>query len=443
MDLSDRSERRPNNRSVSALRDLSLLISRLEYGNRTNRDAINLVPSENRLSPLAQQALSTDFYNRYFFNDKMLPDFWEFRGGQLIGEVERNLTIPTLQRLAGAQYVNIRPISGLNTTLLVISAYAAPRGSTVVSIAQRYGGHFAMPGIIGRLGYQSEVISIDRGKANASELRSVLAENTVGLVYVDLQNSLHHLDVESFSSVIRKYSPSTVLHVDGSHVLGLILGGAYQNPLHLGADSFGGSTHKSFPGPHKGVVFSNRLDLAQALESAQFDLVSSHHFAETIALGIAAMEFEYFGKAYAQAVIRNAQALAHELQACGFNIYGDQPDFTCTHQVWFNVGDLCETGLMSQRLFEAGINANVQQYVPGLPEHSFRLGTNEVTFEGATPESMALIAKAFADARDTKGSLIKHNALLIRESFGKPFFFSSLEDLHQEIDRLWRPPFDV
>jgi glycine hydroxymethyltransferase len=435
MNLSDASESLTKISSpISGLGELSALIAQLHKANDQNRYSLNLVPSENRLSPLSQFALSSDFYNRYFFNEMLKPDFWEFRGGQLVGNFEREFTIPALRRLANAQHVCVRPISGLNTSLIVLSAYAGAQGSTVVSISPESGGHYAMQSIIRRLGYVPKVINIKNGKADSAELQQVLTQNKVALVYVDFQNSLFPLDTYSFSSIVKKYSPSTILHVDASHMMGLILGKAHENPLDFGADSFGGSTHKSFPGPHKGVVFSNRLELAEALESAHFDLVSSHHFAETIALGISAMEFEYFGKAYAPAVIANAQMLAQELSANGFNVQGNPPNYTWTHQVWFSCGNLDDTSRISQCLFEAGIRANFQKNLPGMPENSFRIGTNEITFEGATKESMVGLAKAFCCARDMNKVPAEYSAQSIRQTFKKPFYFSDMADLQHQID---------
>jgi glycine hydroxymethyltransferase len=398
------------------------LIERIEQANAQSQLAINLVPSETRMPAYAHQLLSYDFYNRYFFNDQRRPDFWEFRGGQSIADIEREIIIPAFRRLSQAKYVNIRPISGLNTSLVTISAYTQQHpGGTVVSIDPAYGGHFAMGGLISRLGLESKQIEASGGQVNLSELHTALVDHDVSLVYVDLQNTLHHLQIREIATLIKEHSPSTILHVDASHIMGLVLGKAHQNPLVEGADSFGGSTHKSFPGPQKGIVFTNEESLAASLEQAQFDLISSHHFAETIALGIIALEFERFGETYANAMIENARVLAQQLQYEGFDIQGVPPTFTDTHQIWFNAGDLEETNTLSQRLFDVGIRANFQQRLPNLPMPSFRLGTNEVTLEGATSHSMQLIAKAFGCARDGEVPQ-EFSASAIRETFTFPYY---------------------
>src|SRR6185436_6188532 len=88
------------------------------------------------------------------------------------------------------------------------------------------------------------------------------------LVYVDQSNCLFPLDVRTLVETTRRVAPETLVHVDCSHWLGLVLGGQMPNPLALGADSFGGSTHKPFPGPQKAIVATNRSDLWSRLGKA-------------------------------------------------------------------------------------------------------------------------------------------------------------------------------
>lgn len=403
---------------------LMCFLDKLNEAEVNSQSSINLVPSENKLSPLAKTPLSYDFYNRYFFNEKLDPDFWEFRGGQEIGHFEKDFIIPALQRLSKAKFVNIRSISGMSAMSLVVSGFGGKRGNTVVSVSQSSGGHFATQSLISRLGYEPKAVRVNKGKVEESELKEILLNNQVGLIYVDLQNSLSALNIESFSQSIQKYSPSTLLHIDASHTLGLIFGKVMANPLECGADSFGGSTHKSFPGPHKGVIFCNKSNLFDSLQKAQFDMISSHHFAETLSLGIAALEFEYFGKAYALQVVKNAQTLSRELKKLRFDVSGEEPNHTETHQVWLKTGESHKTNQISRNLFNMGIRANIQSDLPGLPGQAFRLGTNEITFEGATEESMVLIAKAFAAARENKTILPdKYCAKSVRKTFKSPFHY--------------------
>lgn len=402
--------------------DLRSAVALLREAASAAESRINLVPSEARMSPLARAPLASDLYSRYFFNEHADPDFWQFRGGQHVGHLEHELTIPALRRLSGAAHVNIRPLSGLNAMLLIVSALGGPIGSRVVCISNATGGHPATTSLIGRLGRVAVPVSVRHGRVDDDELQSALAAGDVSLVYLDLQNTLVELDVRSVRNVVADVSPQTLLHADSSHTLGLILGGVHATPLSAGADSFGGSTHKSFPGPQKGAVFTDDESIANKLRSAQFDLVSSHHFAETLALGLAAAEFEVFGAEYAKAVILNAQTLARGLAKRGFEVAGNPPRFTRTHQVWMTVGDIARVTRIGERLFRAGIAANVQDDLPGLPGAVFRLGVNESTFEGAGPETMEVIADAFGEA---VAGEVRTSAAEIRSTFGRPFYFEA------------------
>nr|ADC96660.1 hydroxymethyltransferase [Streptomyces sp. SN-1061M] len=381
--------------------------------------ALNLVPSENRISPLAALPLGSDFYNRYFFNTAGDPLFWEFRGGEDIAHIEA-LGAQALRRMASAQYCNVRPISGMSAMILTVAALSAP-GRTVVSIDQNSGGHYATPALLGRMGRHSRLLGCKDGQVDESELADVLAPGDVDLVYVDVQNCVRVPDFGLMADVVNQVSPATRLYVDASHYLGLVLGGLVENPLACGADAFGGSTHKSFPGPHKGVIFTNAEDVDESLRSAQFDMVSSHHFAETLALSLSALEVEPRIGDYAWATTDNARRLACALADAGFRVYGDsRSGYTDTHQVWVELDGTADAYALSNRLAEAGIRVNLQSSMPGMSGVHLRLGSNEVTFEGAGPQAIEQLAGALATARER--ALEPRTVSEIRGRFGAPFY---------------------
>ncbi|MGC4880053.1 hypothetical protein ACLQ26_27760 [Micromonospora sp. DT43] len=385
-------------------------------------DTVNLVPSENRLSPSAAAPLSTDFYHRYFFNDAQDPTFWQFRGGQPVGRLETDLALPALRRLAEAEHVNLRPISGMSAMLVAMGALGGRPGNTVVSIDPAAGGHYATTSVAQRLGFTACTVGVRRGTVDEDDLRAVLRRHRPALVYLDLQNSLYALDIAAVATIIRQESPATRLHVDCSHTLGLVLGRALDNPLDLGADSMGGSTHKSFPGPHKGVLFTRSDEVRDRLRETQFCLLSSHHFAETIALGLAAAEFEMFGHDYAAQIVTNAQLLGSELLAAGFAVVHDGPHVTDTHQLWLRVGDADRTDTFAERLYQAGVRVNVQVDLPGLPGPAVRVGVNEFTFDGARQWHTEQLAQVFALARDGETAAAATLRRAVKAELTEPFY---------------------
>ncbi|MEU0992182.1 hypothetical protein [Streptomyces sp. NPDC005953] len=406
--------------------------------------ALNLVPSENRMSPLARLALSTDFYNRYFFNDTLKSNFWEFRGGEDIATFERDLVVPSLRAMAspetgGEVHVNVRPISGLSAMLMAVSAMAGPPGTPVAHLARSDGGHFATESLIGRIGYVPRAVRFDCGHPVESSFHAALGDGRVKLLYLDLQNFVGDTEIAGAVALARSISPNLRIHVDTSHTLGLIFGGALVNPLAAGADSFGGSTHKTFPGPQKGVLFTQDAEVSEAFLRSQFDIISSHHFAETLALGFAAFEFQHFRHSYARQVVANSKLLATELISRGFTIH--DAERIATHQVWMPLGADASVWDFTRTLKLAGIRLNVQSDLPRVPGPCVRLGTNEITFLGAGSESMGLLADAFADARDL-GVCKPRTVDVVRDSFGAPYFIrnASLSRIKHETRSPDHPP---
>lgn len=399
------------------------LIDLIRAGQARADAAVNLVPSENRLSPLARLPLDTDYHNRYFFNQTFDPGFWQFRGGQDVARVETEATA-CLGRLARASHVNTRPISGMSAMMMAIAGLGGKPGGTIVSIDASAGGHYATADVSRRLGLEALTVPAARGRVDGQELGRVLRDHQPELVYLDLQNSRHDLDVRQVADLIAVVSPGTLLHVDCSHTMGLVLGGALRNPLDEGADTMGGSTHKSFPGPHKGVLFTRSSELHERMVEAQMTMLSSHHFAGTLALGLAAFEFGHFGHAYAEQVVRNAQLFSKLLTADGFQVVVDEDGHsTSTHQVWVKIGDAEQTDFLSKALYDHGIRVNVQVDLPGVPGPVFRLGLSELTFLGARESALQALATEFGNARagvrrDGQGSW------RVRAECGEPFYFT-------------------
>ncbi|WP_327141316.1 hypothetical protein [Nocardia sp. NBC_01327] len=379
-----------------------------------NRTAINLVPSENRMSPAAHAMLATDYANRYFFNQTLAPQGWEFRGGEGLADLE-TAGCQALSRLTGAEFVNLRPLSGLNGMMIALSGLGGEPGARVVTIAPACGGHYATGALIRRFGYQWVPVNCVDGRVDLTQLEQALATG-VSLIYADLQNSRHMLDVTAIGEVARRY-PGTRLHVDCSHTLGLILGGAHPNPLDHGAQSISSSLHKSFPGPHHGLLATRDADIDALLRDAQFTLVSSHHFSAALAAAVTALEFEIYGSGYADAVIANARALATALADYGFDVVGDAGSgYTDTHQVWVRLPD--PVGV-SDRLARWGIRVNIQSDLPGCPGRMWRLGAAEPTVLGATTTDMHELAAVIAQARDGHTSSHVRGLSELRQRLGR------------------------
>jgi glycine hydroxymethyltransferase len=189
---------------------------------------------------------------------------------------------------------------------------------------------------------------------------------------------------------------------DAAHVLGLIGGKQFQDPLKEGADVMSGSTHKTLPGPQGGMILSDhtgRTDedkkFLQFLNFGVFPgVTSSYHLHHVAAKAIAYAEHLAFGEAYAKQTIKNAQRLGQALHERGFDVFGESLGFTKSHQILVSVGggkgkDAAKT------LENAGVVTNMNT-IPGdvdpLNPSGLRLGTPELTRIGMKEKEMDDIA---------------------------------------------------
>jgi glycine hydroxymethyltransferase len=412
---------------LSAIENILDVLDRHEYdASRT----VSMVPSENCMSALAKLPLLMDVYHRYFFNTTESEDEWNFRGAQDVAWLETQFALPLLREFTGAKYVNLRPLSGLSGMAMVLSALGGGRGAKVMTVSPEQGGHYATAKLGERLGIETCYITgPDPHTIDYDQVAATVLREAPELIYVDQSNCLFPLDVHQLVSVVREVAPGTLVHVDCSHWMGLVLGGQIPNPLTAGADSFGGSTHKTFPGPHKAIVATNREDLSQKLAKAQFEMISSHHFAAAISLGIALLEFKLCGgRRYAATLMENTKELAVQLQARGIHVVAADRGFSGGHQLWVRT---LPSGIDAYRasdlLYSAGIRVNALPELPGIRERVIRLGVNEATYHGFCPADMQELAAVFAWAvfKEQSSAKLSQHVAALRARYSNAYRFPS------------------
>jgi glycine hydroxymethyltransferase len=389
---------------------LSALLDRLQAHEHQASHAFNLTPSENRLSPLAQLPFTLDAYSRYFLDDIRLFGQWCFPAGRHLGAIERNLLHPLLKTFTRSEFVNVRPISGINCMTVVLAALTRP-GDHVLVVPASAGGHASTRHVAARLGAcVGDIPFAGPFRIDLAGLESILSKRRIRLIYLDQSTQLAPLDPQPIRELVDAVSPGTLIHYDSSHVNGLIFGSALPNPLERGADTFGGSTHKTLPGPHKGFIATNSPELAGAIEAVTDHFVSQHKMAEVISLAITLIEFrDCGGDAYARQTIENARAFADEAAQRGMRVakYGDA--FTECHQLWIEADPSVNAATQRGRLDQAGILANSFQGLPGIAGPAFRLSTAEFTRVGATAQDARQLARAFVSA--TRGDPRAYDAV--------------------------------
>ncbi|MDI6818246.1 MAG: serine hydroxymethyltransferase [Methanothermobacter thermautotrophicus] len=357
--------------------------------------SINLIASENITSSRVKEALLSDLSHRYA---EGLPGERLYEGCRYIDEIEE-LTIELSKRLFRAEHANVQPTSGVVANLACFFA-TAEVGDPIMAMEVPYGGHIshARVSAAGVRGFQIYTHPFDFENMNidADAMKKKILDVKPRIILFGGSLFLFPHPVEEALEAAEEVGARIMY--DGAHVLGLIAGGYFQDPLREGADMLVGSTHKTFPGPQGGIILC-REELAADIDEAVFPgLVSNHHLHHVAGLGIATAEMLEFGAEYAAQTINNARKLAENLHELGFNVLCEHLDFTESHQVVMDVSDIGRAAEISKRLEANNIilNKNLLPWddVNRSDDPSgIRIGTQEITRRGMKESEMSEVAE--------------------------------------------------
>ena len=360
--------------------------------------ALPLIASENLLSPYAKELLISDFHSRYA---EGLPGERYYEGNEDVDRVE-NLCLDLARRLFGCSFADVRPISGTVANLAVLKALTEP-GDLVGTSRLADGAHISSAsfGAFGLRGVKPVYYAWDeeRMTIDVARTREILRAVRPKLCLFGLSLFLFPMPIEELRPTLEAIGARG--WYDGAHVLGLIAGGQFQDPLREGCSVLSASTHKTLPGPQHGILLGDGLepDVAHRLQSGAFPGVTSNHHLHTMAaLAVSLAEHLAFGKEYARQTIANAQALAQALHERGFDVLAEKLGFTRSHTIAVRVTREGGGEEVARRLAESGIITN-KNLLPGdaSPKHpqGIRLGTPELTRVGMKEREMERVAELF------------------------------------------------
>ncbi|MDM4721522.1 serine hydroxymethyltransferase [Micromonospora sp. WMMA1363] len=347
--------------------------------------SLNLFPIENRLSPRASEALSSDANNRYPYVEGPVTHYGDVMG---LGGVY-DYCVDLAKEYLGAQYGCVHFLSGLHTMYTVITALV-PAGSRVMVLDPEDGGHYATITICEGLGHTVSRLPFDRDSLliDYERLADQLRREPVDAIYLDASSVLRLPDARA----LRAAAPDTLLFLDASHLMGLLPAAPQTTVLDGGFDTIQGSTHKTLPGPQKGLMVTNREDLAVKVAARIPYTASSSHAANVGALAITLEELLPCRIQYAHQIVANARELAGRLAERGFGVAGEAFGWTDTHQVWLDIP--AEVG--PHRWGRLLTHANVRSTTVPLPSSNglpaLRLGTQELTRMGMKEQEMGEVA---------------------------------------------------
>ncbi len=320
--------------------------------------SLPMIASENIISPMARDLMLSEFQDKYAEGP---PGDRYYEGNIYVDNVERKV-----QELAketfGVDYADVRPISGTNANQAVLMALGGPDKSiTAVDVSS--GAHISSAtfGSVGLRGMRPQTypFNVEEMNIEGEGTKELIREVEPDIALFGRSVFLFPPPLEELQDVFEEVG----CHVwyDAAHVLGLIAGGEFQQPMENGVEVMTGSTHKTLPGPQRGLILANPQD-EQTEESLFFGMfpgvVSNHHLHSMAALGVALAEHRKFGEEYAKQIIKNAKALGQSLHERGIEVLCEHKGFTESHTLAIDVQDQGGGETLVEAMEDANIIAN-------------------------------------------------------------------------------------
>lgn len=361
-------------------------------------DHIELIASENWVSPAVMQAQGSVLTNKYA---EGYPGKRYYGGCQCVDVVEE-LARERAKKLFDAEYVNVQPHSGAQANMAVQFSLLKP-GDTVMGMNLDHGGHLTHGSPVNFSGVYFNIVPYgvnDEGFIDYDKVEEIALECRPKMIIAGASAYARTIDFSRFREIADKVG--AYLMVDMAHIAGLVAAGLHPSPMHY-ADVVTTTTHKTLRGPRGGMILVSK----ESMEKNNFNFNKAifpgiqggplmHVIAAKAVCFKEALSDEF--KVYQQGIVDNAQALCKGLLSRDISIVSGGTD---NHLMLIDLTPYELTGKAVEKLLdEAHITAN-KNTIPNDPKSAFvtsgiRLGTPSVTSRGMNTEDMDQIAEAIA-----------------------------------------------
>ena len=383
-------------------------------------DGLELIPSENYVSPDVLQALGSVFTNKY---SEGYPGRRYYGGQENTDQVEQ-LAIDRAKKLFKADHANVQPHSGAQANEAVYYAWCEP-GDTILAMDLAHGGHLTHGAPVTRSAREYNFIrygikNIDTGEIDYEEIRQLALKHKPKIILAGFSAYPRELDYEKFAEIGNEVG--AMLMADMSHIAGLIVSGVAKNPFDYGFHVITTTTHKTLRGPRGGLILSRGIvgnplkkpektleNLPTLIDRAVFPGTQGGPHMHTIAAKAVA-----FGEAlqpefkdYAEQIVKNAKRLAEELQKRGFKLVtGGTSNHLILADIHSSFGIDGKEAEIAMDKIGLTLNANAipDDPLPRFRPSGIRLGTPAVTTRGAKEDDMEKIAEWMRQSIDNRNN---------------------------------------
>ena len=370
------------------------------------REKIELIASENFVSPAVMEAMGSPLTNKYA---EGYPGKRYYGGCEYVDIVE-DLARERAKKLFGAEFANVQPHSGAQANLAVFFAAMKP-GDTYLGMNLAHGGHLSHGSPVNISGKYFNVVpyGVDSvtQRIDYDALYKLAVENKPKMILAGASAYAREIDFAKFREIADEVG--AYLMVDMAHIAGLVAAGLHQSPVPY-ADFVTTTTHKTLRGPRGGLILCKEK-YAKDINKAVFPGCQGGPLMHVIAAKAVclkeALSPEF--KTYQAQIKKNAATLASELMSRGIDIVSGGTD---NHLMLVDLIKQGKTGKeVEHNLDEVGITCN-KNTIPNDPQSPFvtsgiRLGTPAVTTRGFVEEDMkevaeliSMVIKDFEGTRD-------------------------------------------
>lgn len=377
----------------------SLLTKHHAYRN----NCLNLIASENTPSPLVEELFDERLSQRYGSYKGIDLNQRTYKGNRYIAEIE-TYTHELAKELFDVGYVDFRPLSGNIAGIAATFALGEP-GVTVLEVDNGHGYAQKLAESPLNVDIKSVPIPWDDDISNIDLPATVelIEKHKPKIVNIGSGVFLFPQPVSELKSIMRQANPESYLIYDAAHVIGLIAGGRFQSPLAEGADVVISSTHKTLAGPQGGMILTNDKSIAECIGDSLYPLLmSNHHLSRLPALAGTFVEWMASGALHADAIVANAKSLGGALAERDVPILAAELGYTESHTLIPIVDAYGEGGEMANLLEVCHIIAGGMNVSAKIGTNALRLGVQEVTRKGMTPEDAPAIADCIVEALSGK-----------------------------------------
>jgi glycine hydroxymethyltransferase len=368
-----------------------VLWSAIDSEARRQHDGLEMIASENYVSPAIMQAVGSVLTNKYA---EGYPGRRYYGGCEHVDKVE-DLARDRAKQLFGAEHVNVQPHSGSQANFAVYLTAIQP-GDTVLGLDLAHGGHLThgmklnISGILYH--FVAYGVTRDTHRIDFDQVARLAREHKPKLIVAGASAYPRQIPHGQFAEIAR--SVGAKLFVDMAHYAGLVAAGLHDNPVPV-SDFVTTTTHKTLRGPRAGISMC-KAEYAKDLDRSVFPGTQGGPLMHVIA-GKAicfgeALRPEF--KQYAQRIIDNAKALAEALMSGGLRLVSGGTE---NHLMLVDVTTLGIGGKLAEAaLDKAGItvNKNMIPYDERKPmdPSGIRIGTPALSTRGMGPAEMRTIA---------------------------------------------------